>query len=164
VDVRKIVGVTLLAKFAPTFTTSKPFDIGLDFLNLNATGAVEFTGQLQFLLGLGITKEHGIYLMTDFSGIPLADFGIASVDSQGRPHEISLTGAVTFPEQLDVVLGSIHFTAGVDGPGNELAAGFFVDLRIRITTAGWGSAGAGRDELQSGVAGRSPRGRSSTHR
>ena len=41
-------GVVVRFKYNPTYTTSRPFDLGIDFLNLNGTGNVALNGSLEY--------------------------------------------------------------------------------------------------------------------
>jgi autotransporter-associated beta strand protein len=122
VEVREIIGISLVAKFNPSFERQRAFDIGLDFLNLNAEGNVKFEGEVEILLGIGLTLEDGLFLKTDFSDVPMSGLG-------ANPLEISVSGGVTIEGELGIQVGFIHFLANLGNDGDELNVSFGVDIQ-----------------------------------
>jgi autotransporter-associated beta strand protein len=121
----QVLGATYLMKFQPTFTVTKPFNLGVNFLNLQASGTVTFNGQLTLLLGFGINKTDGFFIKTDFSDI--AGAGLTS-----STPELSLTGGVSIDGPgVNLKLGLLDLTANFDETGAEddfLTANFIGNL------------------------------------
>ena len=109
-------GVLVRFKYNPTFTTNRPFDLGIDFLNLNGSGNVALNGNLELNIGFGVSKTEGFFFITD---LPQPEFKIGGTISP------SLTLAAKLG-RLDVDLAinagsyaSIDFSMNIVDPSGD---------------------------------------------
>jgi autotransporter-associated beta strand protein len=112
-----INGVTFLLKFMPSFMLHRPFDIGLDFLNLQSEGAIDFQANLTLYLGFGINTTDGFFIKTDFS-----DVGVPA-----STPELQAEITATLDGKLAVQLGFLDVEATMNTPAH-LTATFSADL------------------------------------
>lgn len=109
----RLNGVTFLVRFAPEFDVSLPFDLGLDFLRLqaDATGTVVFDGNLGLQLGFGINRNDGFFIVTDLQG-----------------PEFSLSGQISADVELAAKLGIIDTRVTLNRATSYMTATFQADL------------------------------------
>lgn len=138
----EVGGVTLLAKFKPIeYTKNLPFSLGLDFLDLHGDFNVAFKGNLEVMLGAGISKEDGFFIVTDFSDVPLSGLTASS-------PEISLNGKIEITGKGGVTLGFLN----LDGTFNSIngQAQNYLQAQLGINFSGLGDNKLSISELTGG--------------
>jgi hypothetical protein len=100
----KVTGVTFFLRYQPTISINAPFNLGLDFLPLSASGAVAASAKLDAFLGFGVDFTNGFFVKTDFSDVPLTDW-------KATTPEITATVSVAANQDLTLTIGGLSFTA-----------------------------------------------------
>ncbi|MCA9170110.1 MAG: hypothetical protein KDB23_20680, partial [Planctomycetales bacterium] len=112
-DENGIQGVTFYLQFAPEFQLQLPFDLGLDFMRVqaSASGNVVFDGSLDLRLGFGIDRDHGFFIDTNLPG-----------------PEFAVSGAIAPDVDLALKLGILDVTASLNPSTSYMTVGFAADL------------------------------------
>ncbi len=105
-----ISGVTYRLKFQPSFSYRVPFDLGLDFLDLQAAGQVDVSGQLKLNLNFGINKDEGFFLLLD-----------------PTQPEFGATASISAALDTSARFGFLDVMASLK-PGTNMSASFSVDV------------------------------------
>lgn len=115
-----VTGLEVLVKFSPSVNVplSGGFDLGASFLNVSGDVDLTLAGSLQILLGLGLDKQHGFYVKTDFTDLNLP----------ATQKEIMFHGEVHVGGAIDAKLGFLKLGGTFDPAKNFLKADFNIDL------------------------------------